>query len=196
MFYLKKVIFIIFYYIMNNNTNLNTTELLTSIINSISNGNSVHFQSTMQNIVNNYQQPNVLQQQDAILLNRVSIALSDVIELNTIINNNHYIDTNNNNSESESEIDEDEDGTVYYNNLVDIPITLDKKEFNNFKVKSVTNRFINILNQKQCNICLDYYKLKEKYITLTCKHNFHYKCIQKWLCENSIHCPTCRKAQK
>jgi hypothetical protein len=194
MFYLKKVIFIIFYYIMNNNINLNTTELLTSIINSISNGNSVHFQSTMQNIVNNYQQPNILEQQDAIFLNRVSTALSDVIEINSIINNNQYLDLDI--YDSEDEEDDDQDGTVYYNDFIDVPITLDKKEFNNFKVKSVTNRFITILNQKQCNICLDYYKLKDKYITLTCKHNFHNKCIQKWLCENSIHCPTCRKAQK
>jgi hypothetical protein len=141
------------------------------------------------NTRSNILQPNFFIEGDTLLRNNISNATMEAITLN-LSNVDDYLEYD---SDEESE---DGDGTVYYNNFLDVPITLDKMEFNNFKKKSVTNRFITVLNQNKCNICLDDYVLKDKYITLKCKHNFHEKCIKKWLCENSIHCPTCRTPQK
>ena len=100
-----------------------------------------------------------------------------------------------NNYTDDSE-DEDNDGTVYFNNFEDVPKILKYNEFSIFSKKTVTNRYISLLNTSKCTICLDNYVLKEKYITLLCNHNFHEKCIKKWLCEKSICCPICRMPQK
>ena len=115
--------------------------------------------------------------------------LSFVTINNTLFNSNNY------NYSDDSE-DEDNDGTIYFNNLEDVPIVLTNVEFNIFPKKTVTNRYISLLNTSKCTICLDNYVLKEKYTTLLCNHNFHEKCIKKWLCEKSIHCPICRMSQK
>lgn len=160
---------------------------IANIVNTINSPN--HNNDTIQGLINN----TVINSFNYDITNTIhSDFLLQTNNLLTLSNLNEYIEIS---DEYDSE-DSDEDHTVYYNNFLDVPITLDKTEFNSFKKKTVTNRFISLLNQNKCNICLDDYALKQKYITLKCKHNFHEKCIQKWLCESSIYCPTCRSPQK
>ena len=42
-----------------------------------------------------------------------------------------------------------------------------------------------------CNICQEDYKVKEYKRELVCKHNFHKKCIDKWI-KTKLTCPLCR----
>ena len=56
----------------------------------------------------------------------------------------------------------------------------------NFKKIFIKNK-INNDKSNICSICLDNGDL----ITLKCKHNFHEKCIVKWM-ENNYNCPLCR----
>lgn len=44
----------------------------------------------------------------------------------------------------------------------------------------------------QCLICTDKFKNKDKIIILPCEHNFHKKCLQKWLTKESNKCPLCK----
>ncbi|UJR10237.1 hypothetical protein I4U23_014450 [Adineta vaga] len=44
---------------------------------------------------------------------------------------------------------------------------------------------------KLCDICLNEYKSDDKLRTIPCLHQFHCKCIDKWLKKNSK-CPMCR----
>ena len=48
-----------------------------------------------------------------------------------------------------------------------------------------------LINKDLCCICLQNFKIKEKLRKLPCKHNFHKKCIDKWLVESKT-CPNCR----
>lgn len=42
-----------------------------------------------------------------------------------------------------------------------------------------------------CSICLNDFKSGEKLVTPSCNHNFHYKCLDKWL-DHRENCPVCR----
>jgi|TARA_Y100000991_G_scaffold211734_1_gene194732 hypothetical protein len=53
--------------------------------------------------------------------------------------------------------------------------------------KIFTKNKINLDDSNICSICLE----KDNLITLKCKHNFHEKCIGKWM-ENNYNCPLCR----
>lgn len=46
-------------------------------------------------------------------------------------------------------------------------------------------------DNKECSICLDYMNISADVFVLTCKHEFHKKCLQRWCLENNI-CPICR----
>jgi hypothetical protein len=48
------------------------------------------------------------------------------------------------------------------------------------------------LLQETCPICLDNFKEKEFYRTLTCTHSFHKKCIDHWFRKDHCECPMCR----
>jgi hypothetical protein len=48
------------------------------------------------------------------------------------------------------------------------------------------------LLQETCPICLDNFKEKEFYRTLTCSHSFHKKCIDRWFNKDNDFCPMCR----
>jgi hypothetical protein len=52
-------------------------------------------------------------------------------------------------------------------------------------------------NSESCSICLETYQEKTYKRQLDCSHNFHKKCIDKWLkkciSEENLHCPICRK---
>lgn len=46
-------------------------------------------------------------------------------------------------------------------------------------------------NNSVCSICLEEQKINEEWSELSCKHNFHYRCIINWVPVNNI-CPICR----
>ena len=50
--------------------------------------------------------------------------------------------------------------------------------------------FEELLN-KECCICLEDFNNNEKIIALNCGHNFHKKCIKKWLVRKNS-CPLCQ----
>jgi hypothetical protein len=45
---------------------------------------------------------------------------------------------------------------------------------------------------KVCSICLNNFKKNELKRTLHCNHEYHKKCIDKWINKNNNSCPTCR----
>jgi hypothetical protein len=55
---------------------------------------------------------------------------------------------------------------------------------------SITN--ISSLNETECSICLDDFKIKDKILTIPCSHYFHSKCIKEWLLEKDNTCPSCK----
>lgn len=54
------------------------------------------------------------------------------------------------------------------------------------------NKNSNLLKES-CSICLDNFSVGEGYRTLICGHDFHKKCIDRWLLKGSQECPMCRK---
>ena len=44
-------------------------------------------------------------------------------------------------------------------------------------------------DNKECSICLE--EMSNDILILSCKHEFHKKCVQRWCLENNI-CPICR----
>lgn len=57
--------------------------------------------------------------------------------------------------------------------------------------QSEENYNINIHNNEECSICLDYFNNDKKIIKLNCDHIFHTECIKLWI-ENNNTCPLCR----
>jgi hypothetical protein len=69
------------------------------------------------------------------------------------------------------------------------------KGINNLKLleeTKINDKTIIKNENKQCPICLDNYKIKDKISYLPCFHLYHYKCIKKWLKTSKI-CPLCKK---
>lgn len=182
--------------------NESINDLIIQLTNSRGNLSSISIQNSIDNLLNNL--PNHLfdtfdlDTSDRIILNNVHTALSDVININSFINiNDNDYEYYNSVIDSDNESDSENFPVINYDRLIDVPVVMSLKEFNgSFKRKTVTNRYHKILNQNNCSICLEGYALKDVYITLYCKHNFHEKCIKKWLCENSTKCPSCRMPQK
>lgn len=53
--------------------------------------------------------------------------------------------------------------------------------------------FTKDMEPKECTICLDEFKAKQSIRKLDCEHEFHKKCIDKWLLGGDSCCPLCRK---
>lgn len=45
----------------------------------------------------------------------------------------------------------------------------------------------------ECTVCLGEFKPKQHIRKLQCEHEFHKKCIDKWLLQGNSCCPLCRK---
>jgi hypothetical protein len=159
---------------VNNNANTNVSDI-NSILTEI---NEIMTENINENINNN------ISEYDRLLIESIQHSIYDAISINTRILSDTYLNF-------EFGGDPDNDNTTYYE-LEDVKIHLSQDEYNQFKKKQVTNRFITKLNENICNVCLEPYKLKDSYITLQCKHNFHDICIQKWLLNESTKCPICR----
>ena len=62
---------------------------------------------------------------------------------------------------------------------------IEKKLYNLNEIK-YDSRYCDI-----CVICLDKFNKNEDIVLLDCEHNYHKKCIQKWLYEYNNKCPMC-----
>lgn len=49
------------------------------------------------------------------------------------------------------------------------------------------------MGAQECTICLNEFKAKQHIRKLDCEHEFHKKCIDKWLLKGNACCPMCRK---
>ena len=59
-----------------------------------------------------------------------------------------------------------------------------------FQFKNI-DKFTNVLQEKECPICLCKYKITDKIKELPCRHIYHKKCLKSWL-ERSDNCPLCK----
>ncbi|ELQ76335.1 putative E3 ubiquitin ligase [Trachipleistophora hominis] len=64
---------------------------------------------------------------------------------------------------------------------------LSRKSLNALKKRVYTD------GDEQCTICLQNYAKNDMIRELTCKHEFHCKCVDRWLLRSSDCCPVCRK---
>jgi hypothetical protein len=74
----------------------------------------------------------------------------------------------------------------------DVKVVLTKDEFNKLQSIYINESVLEDYKNQTCNICMDDYTLDETIIHLPCKHCFHKKCIESWLCNEKITCPICR----
>ena len=79
------------------------------------------------------------------------------------------------------------------NDLEDVKVILTKDEFKKLDSKIILEENLNDYSNKECNICMDEYKINDKIIILDCKHIFHRRCIKHWLLQEKVTCPVCRK---
>ena len=74
------------------------------------------------------------------------------------------------------------------NEFEDVKVVLSEREFNKLNVDIIQDEIDN-----ECNICIENFKKDNQVIKLDCNHMFHKECIKKWLCEEKVNCPVCRK---
>ena len=78
-------------------------------------------------------------------------------------------------------------------NMEDVKVILTKDQFKKLDSKIILEENLNDYSNKECNICMDEYKIGDKIIILDCKHIFHRRCIKHWLLQEKVTCPVCRK---
>jgi hypothetical protein len=49
-------------------------------------------------------------------------------------------------------------------------------------------------SEEDCSICLDGYKRGQAVTKMPCGHEFHSKCLERWLLNYNATCPYCRAA--
>ncbi|NBP02834.1 MAG: hypothetical protein EBU90_22505 [Proteobacteria bacterium] len=76
--------------------------------------------------------------------------------------------------------------------MEDIKVTLSEAEFDNLSCQTITECSIKDYENKDCNVCIEGYKVGESVVTLPCEHYFHRNCIRDWLCQEKVTCPVCR----
>ncbi len=87
----------------------------------------------------------------------------------------------------------DIDSNINVNEFEDIKVILTKDQFKKLDSKIILEENLNDYSNKECNICMDEYKIGDKIIILDCKHIFHRRCIKHWLLQEKVTCPVCRK---
>ncbi|EOB14492.1 zinc finger domain containing protein [Nosema bombycis CQ1] len=65
---------------------------------------------------------------------------------------------------------------------------IDKNKLKKIKARRVKRNE----TKKECPICLSKFKFNQLVRPLPCKHEFHTKCVDKWLLNTSNSCPVCR----
>ena len=83
-----------------------------------------------------------------------------------------------------------------FDNLEDVKVTLSEEEFDKLEIP----KDISLLQNKQCNICLDDFSEDDfnakTLIKLKCNHIYHRCCLKTWLTKQSTKCPVCRTCCK
>lgn len=94
-----------------------------------------------------------------------------------------------NRTKSKDKRSKDENGQVESN-------TLQKKEMVRLKQNGIKT-FSRVVKQREdiendeCIICLDHFKVGDNLMHLQCDHKFHSCCLVPWL-ENYAYCPCCK----
>lgn len=86
-------------------------------------------------------------------------------------------------------LDDDNESNIFE----DVKVTLTQEQFNTLTKTKVDKDNLIEYEGKDCNICMDTYKVDDTIIKLGCNHLFHKNCIKEWLCKEKITCPVCRK---
>ena len=76
--------------------------------------------------------------------------------------------------------------------MEDIKVTLTEAEFDNLPHQTITECSLKEFENKDCNVCIESYRLGDCVVTLPCEHYFHKHCIRGWLCHEKVTCPVCR----
>ena len=147
--------------------------------------NNENINKTNNNInINNTRTINTIQNEE--LLNNDIIFQARNIESNynkqDFINDNGYYNDNTLNHNEDILTMANVLINNYYNNPVDKTI-IDKLNIYEIKDK-------NKMDTLKCAICLEDYQDGDRYISLPCLHNFHSKCILKWMNVGNK-CPKC-----
>lgn len=58
------------------------------------------------------------------------------------------------------------------------------------------NHTLGPFQEEACPICLAEWKCRESVTTLPCGHEFHHRCVRKWLTKQQPKCPVCRMLVK
>jgi len=58
--------------------------------------------------------------------------------------------------------------------------------------KSLKEKIVQHETNIMCSICLEDFKINDKYIEFECKHIYHKECIKEWF-KKQQNCPNCRK---
>lgn len=77
--------------------------------------------------------------------------------------------------------------------LQDVKVTLKQEQFDKLFTNVINDTNKEEYMNKECNICMDEYKLNDNIVKLSCNHIFHKDCIKNWLCNERVTCPICRK---
>jgi hypothetical protein len=77
--------------------------------------------------------------------------------------------------------------------LQDVKVTLTQEQFNKLFTQIINDDNKDEYANKECNICMDEYKIGDNIVKLACNHIFHKDCIKNWLCNERVTCPVCRK---
>ena len=74
--------------------------------------------------------------------------------------------------------------------------TLTIEHYNTLRRRCVKkkNNVLGKFQEETCAICLAEWKLRESVTTLPCGHEFHHRCVVKWLTKNQAKCPVCRRS--
>ena len=66
------------------------------------------------------------------------------------------------------------------------------KNMRRSSIKAIKYKKVKESTEQECSICLDTIKVGEFEKTLSCKHSFHKKCIDRWFKKDNDSCPMCR----
>ena len=75
------------------------------------------------------------------------------------------------------------------------PATMTKEQYNQLRRRRVKKNHVKgKFQEESCSICLGPWKMRESVTTLPCGHEFHHRCVKKWLTKNQNKCPVCRQS--
>lgn len=92
------------------------------------------------------------------------------------------------------DLDSGTEGTSFVNFVKELINSIRRKE--RIRKELLKNRpyvFARGMESHECTVCLSDFKPKQHIRKLDCEHEFHKRCIDKWLLKGNACCPICRK---